>query len=77
MGDRKDFVKIKLSAAGEKFAAGAPLSIANAHCHFTFKASDEVEVTRAYEWNAFLSKESVDGKPMFEVVESGEPTQQS
>lgn len=76
MNERKDFVKIKLSASGERFAAGAPLGIANRHCQYTFTAGEAVEVTRAYEWESFLSKESVNGEPMFEVVTDQASSQQ-
>jgi hypothetical protein len=68
-GDRKDFVHVKLSAAGEKMAAGAPLGIANARSHFEFRPGVAQEVTRDYEWNAFLSREiDSDGEPIFELV---------
>ncbi len=67
--DRKDFVKVRLSAAGEKLADGGPLTIANARSHFTFKAGEVQEVTRAYEWRAFLSQETFNGEPIFELVD--------
>jgi hypothetical protein len=69
--DRKDFVRIKLSAAGEKLANGSPLGIANSRSHFEFRAGQVQEITRAYEWREFLSKETTsDGKPLFELVDA-------
>lgn len=66
--DRRDFVKVKLSAAGEAHASGR-LQIANPRSDFEFKPGDVVEVTRAYDWNQFLSQEKTPGgEPLFELV---------
>lgn len=69
MGERKDFVKVKLSAAGERLADGAPLSIANARWHFTFTPGESVEVTRVLEWESFLALEALNGEPLFELAQ--------
>lgn len=69
MKTRKDFVKIRLSAAGAKLAGAGVLRVHNAHGNHAFKAGQVVEVTRAYEWNKLLSQEKIGSDPIFEIVE--------
>lgn len=68
---RSDFVKVRLSKAGEKFAgdAGYVRVIHGAH-DFEFKVGEvKDDVTRAFDWEKVLKNEHVDGEPMFELVE--------
>lgn len=64
--ERDDFVNVKLSAKGEEMCGGQ-LTIAGGKYHFTFAPGEAQQVTRA-EWTQILSKENVDGEPVFELV---------
>jgi hypothetical protein len=63
----EDFVEVKLSEAGERFAAGAPVGLGGGNYHFRFEPGKSQRVTRAGDWNRVLSREMVEGEPMFEL----------
>lgn len=67
----EDFVQVKLSAAGEKAAGpGGALRIANGRRAFAFEAGKVLRIERSYEWSAMLARETCEGAPMFEIVQS-------
>jgi hypothetical protein len=69
----EDFVHVRLSAAGEKLADGAPVHIGGGNYHFTFHPGESQRVTRAFDWVRVLSNEQIDGEPMFELAEPPAP----
>ena len=65
---RPDFVKITLSRAGEAFAGkGGVVRIANSRLHYEVRAGEATEVLTS-QWAHMLSREVVDGKPIFAIV---------
>lgn len=69
----EDFVKVKLSAAGVKFANGGPVRIVDGQHTFEFEAGQVREdITRAFDWPKVLKNASVDGEPLFELVDEDE-----
>ena len=66
---RSDFVKVKLSEHGEKYAGkGGYVTVIHGRHEFHFKTGETQEVTRAFEWEKVLKTELVDGEPLFELV---------
>jgi len=73
MGERDDFVEVKLSAKGEEIAAGGPLRICGGKYEFCFVAGESQAVT-AGEWKEILSRERRDGQAVFEIALSEDLT---
>ena len=69
MNPRKsDFVQVRLTEAGR--ATHGRVHVANAHMSYVFEGDQEQRVIYRAEWLPTLSREMVDGKPMFEIVEA-------
>ena len=67
---RPDFVSIRLSEAGKRMAGEAgTVGWANGRRHFSFKAGEEQEVERSFEWNHLLRHERFEGEAILEEVE--------
>lgn len=64
-----DWVEVRLSAAGEARAEGAPLHVHEGHHQFTFVAGEAQRVTRAFDWEMILSRQTIGGQPLFEIVD--------
>jgi len=67
MNAKEDFVDVKLSVKGEELAAGSELHLCGGKYEFCFVAGESQSVPRA-EWAQILSKENVDGEPLFEIA---------
>ncbi len=65
-----DWVQVRLSEAGLAFAGdSATVNVANTHMHYTFQGTTPTRVLRYAEWDKLLSKETINGQPMFELAE--------
>jgi hypothetical protein len=70
---RPDFATIRLTDAGKKMAGEhGVIRWANGRRHFAFKAGEEQEVERSYEWNHLLRHEVFEGQPILEEVPENE-----
>jgi len=68
-GVKSDFVEVRLTEAGRKFAGeNGQVHVANAHMAYDFAGESTQRVVR-YQWTQTLSRELVDGAPMFEIAE--------
>lgn len=66
---RPDFATIRLTEAGKRMAGDhGVVGWANSHRHFEFRAGEEHEVERSFEWNALLRHERFKGEPILEEV---------
>jgi hypothetical protein len=75
MNKPSDFVNVQLSAAGMAFANGAPVRIATLHMNYTFAPGKPVRVLTS-EWAKALSRETVKGLSIFELVPSAAADEQ-
>ena len=67
---RQDFVKVKLTALGERLAGEGELLVIEGRHEFTFKAGQvRDDITRAFDWDKVLKTQNRDGEPLFELVE--------
>jgi hypothetical protein len=66
--ERSDYVTVRLSEVGKKLAAGGTLEVTTSTHRFIFRAGEDQEVTRAFDWERVLAKKSADGEPIFECV---------
>jgi hypothetical protein len=67
---RSDFLNVRLSQ--DAIEAGlTSVRVANAHFHYEFAADKPTRVLTS-EWSRVLSKETFDGKPIFEIAEGEE-----
>jgi hypothetical protein len=65
-----DWVQVRLSEAGLAFAgASGVVTVANTHMRYTFEGTKPTRVLRYAEWGKLLSKETINGQPMFELDE--------
>ena len=65
--NREDWVKVRLTAHGAKLAGDGVLRVID-RATFEFTAGEVKEVTRAVDWQLVLSKQFIDGEPLFELV---------
>ena len=66
---RPDFATIRLTEAGKRLAgAHGVIRWANSRRHFEFRAGEEHEVERSFEWRALLMHERFKGEPILEEV---------
>ena len=76
----EDFVNVRLTEFGASLkqvvvhegGTPDPASPAINHREFVFRPGDVQRVTRAFEWERVLKPQQQDGKPLFEIVPSGE-----
>jgi hypothetical protein len=79
MGDKKreDFVKVRLSEHGRELAGEGPIVVQEGHHEFILAAGEELDVTRAFDWQRILSRQHRDGKPLFELVPETSGTEEN
>lgn len=61
---RPDFVKVRLNQAGQQLAGGGELHVIEGHHEFTFRGTEQQEVTRSLDWEKVLEP-----RGLFEIVE--------
>ncbi len=70
MALREDWVTIKLTAAGERLANGAPVRVIHGSHSFEIHPGKTLEVTRAFDWEMVLKHETCAGEPLLEIIEA-------
>jgi hypothetical protein len=71
MRERPDFIQVRLSEAGRKFAGAAGVvRVATVHMHYLFEGDTAVEVLRRGEWTTLQRDCDAEGNLLFEAVES-------
>ena len=64
-----DFVNVRLSAAGKKFAGDSgKIRIANAHMHYVFEGDTPQRVVYRGDWTRTLATTRVESECLFEIV---------
>lgn len=64
-----DFIEVRLSAAGVKFAGdGGVVRVNASRRDFAFEAGKPQRVLKAYEWSHILAPMQCNGEPIFEIV---------
>ncbi len=69
----EDFVDVQLSEFGAKWSGGTMVRVHEGRHEFAFSPGQSQRVTRAFDWLVVLSRQKIDGHPLFEIAPKPEP----